>query len=70
MNKKNEEFFNQILLEMSAPVETMIKRLCRDPGLAEDIMQDIFLEIYKNWPSMKIIRDGLFLRQRINFRKD
>ena len=48
MNKKNEEFFNQILLEMSAPVETMIKRLCRDPGLAEDIMQDIFLEIYKN----------------------
>ncbi len=54
MNRKDEEFFNQILLELSHSVESMIKHVCNDPELAEDVMQDIFLEAYQNISKLSV----------------
>lgn len=46
--KQKEEFFNKILLEMTVPVEDYIRHHCKDMELAEDIMQEVFLEAHKN----------------------
>jgi RNA polymerase sigma-70 factor, ECF subfamily len=39
--------FDELLKKVQAPLDRYISRLAGDPGLAEDILQDVFLIIYR-----------------------
>ena len=46
--------FSEIYEELKIPVYTIIYRILYDRMLAEDVMQDIFVRLYKAPPSLQI----------------
>lgn len=55
--------FEQIYAELSTPLFTVILRVTRDRELSEDILQEVFLKLYRSPPGPDITRPRAYLFQ-------
>lgn len=55
--------FSEIYEELKIPVYTIIYRILYDRMLAEDVMQDIFVRLYKAPPSLQIDKPRAYIFQ-------
>lgn len=55
--------FEQIYAELSAPLFTVILRITRDRGLSEDILQEVFLKLYRSPPGPSVHKPRAYLFQ-------
>ena len=55
--------FEEIYNHMKTPIFTVIFRITRDKSLSEDILQEIFLKIYRSPPTSKITNPRAYIFQ-------
>lgn len=55
--------FEEIYAELSAPLFTVILRITRDRELSEDLLQEIFLKLYRSPPGPDIKKPRAYLFQ-------
>lgn len=53
--------FEQIYTELNAPLFTTILRITRDRGLSEDILQEVFLKLYRSPPGPEVRNPRAYL---------
>ena len=56
--------FERIYQEMSTPLFTVILRILRDRNLAEDVLQELFVKLFRSPPSVRKPRAYLFQSAR------
>lgn len=57
--------FSVAVREHQSMVFSIALRLVRDPGLAEEVAQDTFLELYRSWGSMESPKHVLFWLRKV-----
>lgn len=53
MKKKQDEFFTEIYNETYNSLGKFVSRRARDPGMAEDILQEVYLEAFRHLDDLK-----------------
>ena len=53
MKKKQDEFFTEIYNETYNSLSKFVSRRARDPGMAEDILQEVYLEAFRHLDDLK-----------------
>jgi len=53
LRQGDERAFEELMLEYQAPVLAYVHRMVGDPSLAEDLVQDVFLRVYRRVESFR-----------------
>ena len=61
VRRGDRDAFEEMYRDMSAPIFTVLMRITRDRGLAEDTLQEFFLKMYRTPPPASVKKPRAYL---------
>lgn len=63
LRRGDTDGFERLYAELSAPLFTVILRITRDRSLSEDVLQEVFLKLYRSPPDLSVQKPRAYLFQ-------